>query len=386
MNYAQRTNYAGQFLLARCLANLDFVINLQNMKFHSTKKVNYKFFYPLFCIFLFGLIGFFSACKSKDEIQTEETLSELSSLLSDKTLTAESRYAVVNRIANIYYSQNDNDSLILFLTNWVENHPKDNYNAYYLYLAASVYLDAKAEPVAEYYYERILNNYPDLLVKGKSIHFSCLEHLIQISKSTENRISYFKKLIANFPENVSITEMYVRLGREYENAGEWDEALKSYSLFLEQPDSSAIQIAGIPDACTRARQMVNFAKSDKDWTFESLDALETAVKRAISRYDWRALNKYRTKVNFFAMSWKSSESDANALENFSMHNFMVGNRIRYSENLDESSTPTEAYLRTWGWSSYVNVWYLYFRKIDFPADPEIHGRWEWAGIYFGEKL
>ena len=25
-------------------------------------------------------------------------------------------------------------------------------------------------------------------------------------------------------------------------------------------------------------------------------------------------------------------------------------------------------------------------KVNFPADPEIHGRWEWAGIYFGEKL
>lgn len=357
------------------------------MKFEFSKPQRHKITFRIFSLLSFLiLISGFSACKSKDEIKAEETLFELSSLLTDKTLTAESRYAVVNRIANIYYFQNDNDSLIFFLTNWVENHPDDNYNAYYLYLAASVYLDAKAEPVAEYYYERILNNYQDLLVKGKSIHFSCLEHLIQISKSTENRISYFKKLIANFPENVSITEMYVRLGREYENAGEWDEALKSYSLFLEQPDSSAIQIAGIPDAYTRARQMVNFAKSDKDWTFESLDALETAVKRAISRYDWRSLNKYRTKVNFFAMSWKSSESDANALENFSMHNFMVGNRIRYSAELDESSTPTEAYLRTWGWSSYVNVWYLYFRKIDFPADPEIHGRWEWAGIYFGEKL
>ncbi len=69
-----------------------------------------------------------------------------------------------------------------------------------------------------------------------------------------------------------------------------------------------------------------------------------------------------------------------------MRSFMRGNRIRYSAELDPSSSPTEAYLRTTGWSNYVNVWYLYFRKVNFPADPEIHGRWEWAGIYFGEKL
>ena len=91
-------------------------------------------------------------------------------------------------------------------------------------------------------------------------------------------------------------------------------------------------------------------------------------------------------VNFFAMSWRQVETDVNAQESFSMRSFMRGNRIRYSAELDPSSSPTEAYLRTTGWSNYVNVWYLYFRKVNFPADPEIHGRWEWAGIYYGEKL
>lgn len=350
-------------------------------------KKNGKIFL-LFFIFICSTFGavIFSSCSGKKQNTNTETLKELYSLLNGKTLSEESRYAVINQIASLYNTEGKRKDMILFLTDWVENHPDDPYNAYWLYLSAAAYLEEKSESIAEYYYERILNNYPDLIVKGTSLHFSSLEHLIQISKSTQNRISYFKRLIISFPQNVNITEMYVRLGREYENAGEWDEALKSYSLFLEQPDSSAIQIAGIPDAYSRARQMLNFAFSEKDWTFESLEALEKAVTNAISRYDWRSLDKYRTKVNFFAMSWKSSESDANALEDFSMHNFMVGNRIRYSAELDDSTTPTEAYLRTWGWSSYVNVWYLYFRKVDFPADPEIHGRWEWAGIYFGEKL
>jgi len=24
--------------------------------------------------------------------------------------------------------------------------------------------------------------------------------------------------------------------------------------------------------------------------------------------------------------------------------------------------------------------------VNFPADPKVHGNWEWAGIYFGEKM
>jgi hypothetical protein len=64
---------------------------------------------------------------------------------------------------------------------------------------------------------------------------------------------------------------------------------------------------------------------------------------------------------------------------------MRGNRIRYADRLDASSNSTEAFLKTWGWSQ-ISTWYLYFRKIYFPSDPEIHGRWEWAGVYYGEKF
>ena len=253
-------------------------------------------------------------------------------------------------------------------------------------MTAYAYLENDAEPIAEYYFERIINNYSDLKIQGKSIHFLCLQHLIQISKSSANKISYFNQLISRFPNNVSITELYYRLAIEYENEGEWNQAVRTYTLFLDQDDASTIQIAGVPNAFLKAKQLIDFNNSSKDWTFESLDALVTAVKRAISNYNYKALDRYKSKVNFFAMSWRQDETDTNAQENFSMRSFMRGNRIRYSAELDSTSSPTEAYLRTTGWSNYVNVWYLYFRKVNFPADPEIHGRWEWAGIYFGEKL
>lgn len=325
--------------------------------------------------------------KEEERIQAiEKSQEELYSLLENDKLEAVSRYAIVNQITNNLTALNDKQGVILFLTDWVENHPDDIYNAYWLLLTAYAYLSDGAEPVAEYYFDRILSSYQDLLVKGNSIHFSCLQNLIQISKTPRSRIRYFNELINRFPTNVSITELYLRLALEYEKESEWNEALKAYSMFLAQPDSSTIQIAGEPNAFKKARQLVGFNNSPKDWTFESLDALENAVKRAINRYDWRSLDKYRAKVNFFSMSWKQDEMDPNAQEEFSMRNFMRGNRVRYSKDLDSDSTSSEAYLRTWGWSQYVSVWYLYFRKVNFPQDPDIHGNWEWAGIYIGEKL
>lgn len=253
-------------------------------------------------------------------------------------------------------------------------------------MTAQAYLQADAEPMAELYFERIVNNYNDLTIKDKSIHMVCLQNLIRISDEPENTAEYLSRLVTQFPDSVNKTELYARLAVEYEKLGEWNQVLKSWSDFLAQSDASTIQIAGIPNAYSTARNLIDFNNSSKNWTFESLDALETAVKRAINAYDYYTLEKYRSKVNFFSMSWRQDATQDNSLANFTMHDFMQGQRIRYSDTLDDSSTPDEAFLRTWGWNSYVNVWYLYFRKVNFPLDPEINGRWEWAGIYYGEKL
>ena len=333
-----------------------------------------------FCVYI--LFAF--SCTQETTISKNQK--ELFELLEKEKDNSQTSFSIINQIADSFRYQGDNQSLILFLTDFVEKNPDNPYNSYWLLLTAYTYMQENADSVAEYYFDRIIQNYDDLLVKGKSVHVLCLQNLIQIITSSDNRIYYFNQLITRFPDEVNITELYMRLAIEYEKIGDWEQALYTYSLFLERPDATTIQIPGIPDAYNKARKLIDFNNSPKDWTFESLESLEKAVKNAISRYSSTLLDKYRSKVNFFAMSWKQEETDTNSQKNFSMKDYMRGNRIRYSAKLDESSNPNEAYLRTTGWSQYINVWYLYFRKVNFPLVPEIHGRWEWAGIYFGEKL
>ena len=333
----------------------------------------------------------FSACKSAKSTKNtasvfEENQAQLLHILEKGDLNEQQRYTIINQMATNYLNLKDYQGAVLFLTDWVEQNPNDMYNSYWLLMTAYAYLSMGAEPVAEYYFDRILQQYQDLLVKGNSIHFMCLQNLIQISKSPAHRIRYFNSLINRFPQNVNTTELYLRLAMEYEKDSQWTQALRAYTVFLEQPDATTIQIPGEPDAYKNARHLIDYNSSDKKWTFETLEGLETAVRKAIRNYDWRSLDKYKAKVNFFSMSWKQDETDTNAQEEFSMRSFMRGNRIRCSDTLDPSSTPTEAYLRTTGWSTYVPVWYLYFRKVNFPLDSDIHGNWEWAGIYMGEKL
>ena len=321
---------------------------------------------------LFILLLILSACSRINNTKSTRTFQQehLQELLESETLNEKQRYSIIKQIADTLREKKDYQGLVLFLTDWVDNNPDNMYNSYWLLMTADAYLSLG----------------PDLLIKGNSAHYICLQKLIQISKTPANRIKYFNELINRFPQNVNTTELYLRLALEYQNDSQWSQALKTYSLFLEQPDATTIQIAGEPDAYKNARHLVDFNNSSKDWTFESLPALEAAVKKAINNYDWRSLDKYKAKVNFFSMSWKQDENDANAQEEFSMYSWMRGKRIRYNDSLDEASNPNEAYLRTWGWNSYVPVWYLYFRKVDFPLDPDIHGNWEWAGIYLGNKL
>lgn len=339
---------------------------------------------PLFTI----ITIFFTSCINKNDITNNnyvEEIKQMSHILENSELSSEATYAIVNKIASTLLKNNKHPQLITYLTDWVNKHPGDRFNAYWLLMVAHSYMETNSEPMAEFYFERIVKNYKDLEIHGQSIHFLCFENLIKINKNPTSRIKYFNQLINRFPSRISITEMYVRLAREYETIGDWTKALRTYKMFLDQPDAATIQISDIPDAYNYAKNLIDFNKSPKNWTFKTLAELEKAIKDAIYRYQPKKLDTYRSKVNFFAVSWKQDENATSGQVDFSMANYMHGNRITCDKSLVPGPTPNEAYLRTTGWKT-MPVWYFYFREVNFPADPEIHGTWEWAGIYIGDML
>lgn len=346
-------------------------------------KITKRFFNIL--ILAFVLLFLSCSNKNKQILNYQENINQMTLILKQKELSDDARYAIINKITTTLLNNNQHEDLIVYLTDWIESNPGDKFNSYWLLMIAHSYMQTNADPMAEFYFERIIKNYHDLQIKGQSIHFLCLENLIKISKNPNSRIKYFNQLINRFPSNVSITEMYIRLAREYETIGEWTKALRTYKMFLEQPDSATIQIADIPDAYNYAKNLIDFNNSPKNWTFKSLGALEKAVRDAIFRYQPVRLDTYRSKVNFFAVSWKQDENASSGHVDFSMANYMHGNRINCDKELIPGPTTNEAYLRTTGWST-MPVWYFYFREVNFPADPDIHGTWEWAGIYIGDML
>lgn len=314
------------------------------------------------------------------ELQKE--LRQLFRDLEAQSDNPESRFIVIQEITKKLHNAGKRNLLNLFLTSYVENHKEDPYNGYYLLIVAQNYLKEDAKPFAIQYFDRILRNHVDLEVNGSSIHYACLKNLIRLVDNPELKVGYYKSLLSRFGEKIDKGPTYYFLAKTYEELGEWDLAIQAYRNFLGYPESI---VAGVPHAHEQVRSMIEFHDyPDKDWTMESLEDLVSTIKYAMWTRNSRLLGRYRAKVNFFAISWEEerTEADQNFLDGLGG---FLGQRIHYNNELDRDSNNREAYLRTWGWSYRIKTWYLYFRRVDFPADPEIHGQWEWNGIYFGEK-
>jgi tetratricopeptide (TPR) repeat protein len=315
--------------------------------------------------------------------ENREYFKELFNLLNTEEQGSEGEFTVTREIAASFIRLKDYDRLIHFLTEKVIGNQSDPYNSYYLLMIAYGYIQQGSEPIAALYFDQIIMKYPDFIVNDESIHLVCLRQLINLNRAPERQVYYYQELISRYPDKIDIATAYFMQGQYCEQIGDWNGAIQAYSNYL--PYSGTI-ISGYPNAEHYARQKVDFDKSAKDWTFENLPALRTAVEDAIDAGSPRQLSRYQAKVNFFGRSWGQTEGDDARMVDFNLAEFMYNNKISYASSLDSSSNATEAYLRTTGWSTYMSTWYLYFRKIHFPQDPEIHGRWEWAGIYYGEKF
>lgn len=292
------------------------------------------------------------------------------------------RFAAARGIARILVRQGLNERAAAFLLQAAG--AVDDYSPWYMFGAAACYEAAQDGPLALQLYGRIVKTMPDLEIEGKSIHYESLQRLVLHASAPASRIEYLRDLIARFPSSPDIGAYYFLLAKEYEKVSEWDEALANYARFLPYFGAA---VPGYPDALEQARRMVEFNASPKDWTYASLDELVKGIRKALRSGSARQLRKFASKSGFFAVSWYQDTGDAaNSRVDFDLGQLMRGSPIQASPTLHPSSGPYEAYLRTWGWAGRVPVWYLYFRKINFPADPAVHGQWEWAGIYFGEKL
>lgn len=332
-----------------------------------------------------GLI-LFSSCAvessySRYEFLGPEYRSDLERLMDEQDYA--SRFVMMERLTAKIAEEMGGDNLRSFIHQYSMSESDDPYIAYYLQILGDYYAGENPR-LSRQYYSRILREYPDVRRGNSSTHFAALQGLLRQVTDPAQRIDYYRRLIQDFPAKIDLGLTWYRLAGEYRNDGRFEEYFTALEEFSRYPET---RVPGAPDIHEAVQEQLSFHRNNqKDWMSPDLDTLVDNIKISLYyKQDWR-LERYRAKENFFAMSWLQDPSDFNSRPNFNIGTFLNAARsISYSADfiiLNEK----EAYLKTWGWSYRIPEWYFYFRKVDYPADPEIHGNWEWAGIYFGDTL
>ena len=256
--------------------------------------------------------------------ESRDQFIELFNLLKEEKDNPQNEFAVIREIAASYARLKDFGRLIHFLCSRTINQPGDPYNGYYLLMVAYAYIQLDSFPIAAKYFELIIKNYPDLTINDESIHLICLKQLIGLSGNPEQQVWYYQELISRFPDSIDLGFIYFMLGQACERIGDWKGAIQAYTQYLPY---TGTMIPGFPNADQYAKQQVDFSKSSKDWTFESLPALRQHVQAALDSGSFVQLRRCQAKVNFFARTWEQGETDEAGIVDFNLSDFMRGNRI-----------------------------------------------------------
>jgi hypothetical protein len=321
----------------------------------------------------------------------QSSLRALFQLMARETKPGAARYALLNEITQQLQSQGESARVNLLLTTFAAENPDDPFGAHYLYQVAENYRAAGALPLARTYYRRILRSSPDIVENGESIHYQCLVKLIPLETDPSARRAVFDELDARFRYKMTTPDLFYQWGRASEALGRWNEAQASYNAFLKFSDPT---VPGEPRAASRVHALVDLAQTDRAWIRQDLGNLIDQVKKSVLTDDTATMESLRAKVGFFAVSWDNTDlTDTEAFdirqflrELVQQANYGGGTEVRFADKLDDSSNESEAYLKSTGWNYRIPTWYFYFRRVEYPADPDVNGSWEWAGVFFGDKL
>ena len=100
-------------------------------------------------LLLVQLSFIFCSCNKQENKKQEDFTAhqeQLKEILVTQNLNQQQRYTIINQMANNLLANKDYQGVILFLTDWVESHPDDLYNSYWLLMTAFAYLSTGAEP------------------------------------------------------------------------------------------------------------------------------------------------------------------------------------------------------------------------------------------------
>jgi len=334
----------------------------------------------LLSILFYALLG---SCSSEvpPSLSKDDNFTELLAIARNSTENSAMRFIALEPIIVRARDAGEIAWLNRYLGDFLNSYPEDPYGAYYLTAMAEGALESESKELALDYLRRLLKNYPDLEIGDKSIHLLAMDEIARQTDNPREAILMRMRMGQRYPNRIDLGSNYFAMAGEHRKLGDWEAMYQAYKNFLKHTNTA---IPGNSAAAKRIEADLAFHKSDKTWTMENLDNLVAAIKHGLRTQNGALLRRYQA-IDFFLMNWSQETSDSFTHIPMTLESFLTST-ISYRNEFEEFSSNNEAYLWTTGWTWRIPTWYLYFRRIDYPPDPEINGRWEWAGIYFGERI
>ena len=149
---------------------------------------------------------------------TDQKIQSLFEMLPTQTGEVQ-RYGLMEQLISLYRNGNHSEELKLFLNQYIRKYPQDSYNCYYILVLGTLYEEEGAGETASVYFNRLLTNFDDLIIKGSSVHLYTLNKLIAGNPTTLQKIEYYQELISRFPSEVDRGLILFRLAKAYEEEG-----------------------------------------------------------------------------------------------------------------------------------------------------------------------
>lgn len=245
-------------------------------------------------------------------------------------------------------------------------------------------------PLAIHLVRRLEKEAGEIVYRGNSLRPALLDFLVRNGSEALERLRWIRALSAIATARQMPIELSHQLGRAYQEVGFWDKAIQTYRFTLSLPGARDRLDKG---EYNRMKTLVAYHANPPNVISRSLPWLVSRIREALERGDVWALSSLQSRADFVIQYWGQERAHH---PNPDPETFFLG-LLQFSRNLEgaitvrwdpsphEMSTDDEVYIKTTNWyADWLNA-YFYFRKIFYPPRADIHGSWEWAGLYLGGK-
>ncbi|RLW69401.1 MAG: hypothetical protein B6D68_02095, partial [spirochete symbiont of Stewartia floridana] len=194
-----------------------------------------KFFYALSII---GFILLSSSCddsKLPDSLSSHGEIKEFLAIANARDADPALRYAALEPVISAARKADEFDWLSFQLGMVLEKNPHDPYGSYYLMAMANGARKTGSNELALDYMRRLLKNYPDLTIKGRSLHLLALGEIALHTDDPRKAIAAREAMQRQFPDQIDMGRNLYYLAAEYKKIGAWERMLSCYEDFLNYP-------------------------------------------------------------------------------------------------------------------------------------------------------